>query len=201
MEQIAQQVYGDNPISPIIRSLTELNLTKWGQIRLSAFPDEAILYAQDKLKNNHDIINKYNWFFKVCYQYCTDTNIKPDWQLVEQLSIGYKMPVDAPMTLPTPTATIPKKIHSYPVQGKSSLSDKGSRPERSQKQESIKRLYKDYKPMAVIVRDTQAEQAKLTKLRSSGAFNQFERLVGTNILDKWINRLVQKAPNTDKDCS
>ena len=122
MMQSSRKIYGENPISPVIRKLKELNLSKWGQIKLSAFPDEVLKDSYEKLKYHKNIRNKYNWFFKLCLNYCHREGIKPDFNWSNMLAKSYKMPIDAPMILPlhfdtsyliAPLKSHVSKAHNY----------------------------------------------------------------------------------------
>lgn len=69
LENYGLKVFGENPISPVIRNLKFLNLSKWGQIKLSAFPDEVIVYAQDQMEYRTSVKDPYRYFFKQCLEY------------------------------------------------------------------------------------------------------------------------------------
>ena len=88
-----------NPISQAIRNIP-LPLTKWAQIKLSAFPDEVIEHCTEVLKRNKTKLNNpYLWFFKHCNEYCKRNNIEPDWRKMNFLAESYSMPDNAPMLL------------------------------------------------------------------------------------------------------
>lgn len=100
MSKIANKIFGSgNPISPQIRNLEKLNLTKWGQIKLSCFPDEAISSAYASFCATKDIKNPFGWFYMTCLYYCQANKIIPDWNYSRQLEEHYRMPSDARMTL------------------------------------------------------------------------------------------------------
>jgi len=87
-----------HPVSEGIRRCTMLNLSKWGQIKLSAFPDEAIDFAYQQLKHANPR-DPFAWFISLCLQYCKDNKIAPNWNRMLALSREYQMPDNAPMTL------------------------------------------------------------------------------------------------------
>lgn len=89
----------NNQISITIREITCLSLTKWGQIRLSAFPDSAIKHAIDAFRFVGKLKSPFAFFFSKCQEYCKNNIITPDWQFSEQLALKYKQPYDAPMLL------------------------------------------------------------------------------------------------------
>lgn len=89
-------------ISPVLRSLTFVKLTKWGQIQLSCYPDSALLYAQQQfLAKKGTIKAHFDWFKSVCERYCRDKNLKVIRSKVESLSIRFPMPSGARYFIPT----------------------------------------------------------------------------------------------------
>ncbi len=111
---LSQNIFGKDGISPIIKKLKDVvPFTKWAQIKLSAFPDEAIEYTVNKLKYAKSIREPFNWFIGMCLNYCSDNDIKPDWHRVELLAKSAHMPDNAPMLLdksewkkPIPTVSV-----------------------------------------------------------------------------------------------
>lgn len=95
--QFNQTYHGDKPVSVAIRELKVLNLTRAGQIKLSAFPDEAIVEAESAMKYAKNVKEPYNWFYKLCFDYCRRNDIDPDWAFMHQLIEKYKISLTAPM--------------------------------------------------------------------------------------------------------
>lgn len=95
--QFNQTYHGDKPVSVAIRELKVLNLTRAGQIKLSVFPDEAILEAANAMKYAKNVKEPYNWFYKLCFEYCRRNDIDPDWAFMHQLIEKYKISLTAPM--------------------------------------------------------------------------------------------------------
>ena len=87
-----------NTIIPEILELKELNLTKWGQIRLMLFPAEAITACRSSLKYMQSK-NPFSHFFDLCSDYCKTNDISLNFSTCKELQTTYQMPVDAPMTL------------------------------------------------------------------------------------------------------
>ena len=76
-----------------LRQVTKkLNLTKWGQIKLICFPDEALAYALYEIQKPSNKNNSFSWFFVMANRYCIDQDIDPDWPLYYKLSEKHKMP-------------------------------------------------------------------------------------------------------------
>jgi len=86
-------------MSPIIISLKELNLTKWGQIRLSAYPDGALLYAKKNMRFVLAAKDPFSHFVSLCADWCANAGLRPNFSLANELATRYKMPVDAHMVL------------------------------------------------------------------------------------------------------
>lgn len=108
-----------NPISIAIRELTCISLSKWGQIRLSVFPDAAILYAAENFKYGYKLKNAFGFFFQLCQDYCKNNKIQPDWQYSQQLAVKYKMPENAVMLIEKKESkapeTVVKNLHQQSV--------------------------------------------------------------------------------------
>lgn len=88
-----------NPISQAIRDIKGLPLSRWGQIKLCAFPDAAINYAANQLQYAKQVPDKFRWFFSLCQQWCDANNIRPNYQKSDLLAKNYKMPDYANMLL------------------------------------------------------------------------------------------------------
>ena len=98
MIKFAQRIYGDDPVSPMIRQLNthhSMNLSQYAMFKLSAFPDEAIEWASSKLQYTNTIRDPYNWMFKMCHDYCKDNDILPDWYYAANLIVAHDMPKDS----------------------------------------------------------------------------------------------------------
>lgn len=93
------------PISPVIRDIKILNLTRWGQIKLSAFPDDAIKEAISRMEYFKSAKDPFALFMKICLEYCKTENISPNWDWYYKLSKVYNMPENAPMILTSPKST------------------------------------------------------------------------------------------------
>jgi hypothetical protein len=101
LEKIIAKDSSVNPISLAIRSIQakDIVLSKWGQIKLSPFPDEAIEHCSIQLGNHKNLTNPFNCLFYLLLQYCQDRNIVPDWSWGKQLENAYQMPKTASMVL------------------------------------------------------------------------------------------------------
>lgn len=97
-------------ITPTLNAATKaLNLTKWGQIRLSAYPDQSILHALTVFKGSKSAKNDlFKWFSSVCNEWCKKNNKAPDWALMHRLATENEMPDDPMLVMPTKPLEIPK---------------------------------------------------------------------------------------------
>ncbi len=93
-----ERVMNENPVKESIRNCSMLNLSKWGQLKLMAFPDEAIEYAYKAL-NSANPRDPFKWFVSLCLTYCKQNSIAPDWNIMLNLCREHGMPDNAPMTL------------------------------------------------------------------------------------------------------
>lgn len=108
LEQIANKNY-ENVIPNHIRELKNLNLTKWGQIRLSVFPEAAIANAIRTLGSNK-VNCKFSYIIKICMDYCRKNDIRPDWKWQNQLFEVLQKPDDAKMFLQASNLVCEKRI-------------------------------------------------------------------------------------------
>ena len=97
LEQIANKKY-ENVVPSYIKELKNLNLTKWGQIRLSVFPEQAIKFANDCLKTTA-VQCKFSFMIKLCMDYCRKNDIRPDWKWQNKLFEVLHKPDNASMFL------------------------------------------------------------------------------------------------------
>lgn len=115
MEKKGAMAQDRTTVSMAVRDISEVSLTKWGQITLSAFPDAAIHYARENIRAHKGVIhNRFALFKYLCNAYCQQKDIAPNWQQMRELAIAHGMPEDAQMMLdnaPIPgSAPTPKPI-------------------------------------------------------------------------------------------
>lgn len=107
--QFKQTYHGDKPVSEAIRNLKVINLTRAGQIKLSVFPDEAITDAANAYKYAKNVKEPFNWFYKLCFDYCKRNDIQPDWDFMHQLVDKYKISLTAPTVQKGPIKSVGDK--------------------------------------------------------------------------------------------
>ncbi len=85
-----------NPITQVIRDIKSIALTKWGQIRLMAYPDKAISFAEQQMKyaTLASVKDPFKLFAFHCVDWCKKNDYKPNFQIVSQLEVAYKAPDD-----------------------------------------------------------------------------------------------------------
>lgn len=186
-----------------IRDITDsLRLTKWGQIRLSAFPDEAILYTTQRffLERKSRIINPFGWFKTVCIEYCAENNIVPNWHFMYQLAEAYQMPSDAPNTYPQSYVQTKQlselakehKANNFTAWGPGEKLGIG----KPTKASSPKRLYPVYEPEPIQREDPDEAKKNIMAWLDDPQTQQFAKLIGKEAFEHFVaNRL---APLTEK---
>jgi len=85
---------GLNPVPAYIRGITEIVLTKWGQLRLVAYPEEAIAEARVRLTAAKEVRKPFAYFEQVCIEYCQWQGIEPNWALRNKLMRHFNAPED-----------------------------------------------------------------------------------------------------------
>lgn len=98
-------------ISPALRKITGvLKLTKWGQIKLSHFPDEILLKGLECYqKYSSNVKDPFTYLFSYCKEHCNGSDREINWKKYYDLADQYNMPQNAPMVITKPKSsfTIP----------------------------------------------------------------------------------------------
>lgn len=102
VNESTRQFFGDNPLSPILDDIRGLKLTTWGKIKLSAFPEEAIVHAAKIFEGRRGVKKPFNFFITLCSNFCIAKKITPNWGWVSDLSIAFGMPDHPPLVDTTP---------------------------------------------------------------------------------------------------
>jgi hypothetical protein len=84
-------------ISPVIKNITCLDLTKEGEADLTRFCDEAILYAEDRFPHKQEIRNRYSYFCSLAHQWHQIHNVPVDYTYCNRLKFSYAIPTGAKM--------------------------------------------------------------------------------------------------------
>lgn len=80
MEQkFVRKAIPNNPVGDTIRGIKQMKLTRAGQIKLTAFPDEAIRDAVAVLSTAKNVRDPYALVYKMCFEYCKRHQLDPDW--------------------------------------------------------------------------------------------------------------------------
>lgn len=92
-------------ISEELKLVTQkLNLTKWGQLKLSVFPDHILKQALSELRLAREARNNFGWFISVAIKACDREKIRPNWQQYDFLKEKYQQPENAKMVMPSDKA-------------------------------------------------------------------------------------------------
>ena len=79
--------------------ITEVQLSKWGQIRFCAFPASIISKARLSFDTSLKGQPAFNSLFMAALTHCRKDNIEPDWKRVQYLADHFRQPDNAPMVL------------------------------------------------------------------------------------------------------
>ena len=79
-------------IIPVAASLKSIRPTKWGQIKLSAFSDEAILYADSRMLKTATIVaDKFKYMLKICKLHSDEHQLSINYNTMIELGAKHKM--------------------------------------------------------------------------------------------------------------
>lgn len=92
------------PIRESIVAMKQLNLTIYGQIRLSVFPDAALQYGARKMEYSIAAKDKFALLFSICKSYCKDNGLALDWNTFDKLKDEYGYPDNCLMMNPVPAS-------------------------------------------------------------------------------------------------
>jgi len=120
LEQLSQGIKPDNFPSETVRSIADIPLSKFGQVKLSAFPDFIIKQALQETRRMKFLKDPFRYLFSRCIKFCHDQNIKPEFAWVDSLKKILRM--DESMS-PVIVTTI-KPIKKDPVKANQEMIDK-----------------------------------------------------------------------------
>jgi len=175
LDSIKSKDHKINPISDAIRNIPGLPLTKWGQIKLSAFSDPVIEEVTYQFNNARNIKKPFNWFFYACLRYCKQNSLSPDWGWCRDLQIAFKMPTDAPMLLNHQAATrkpLSPSIPSHLVTSNLTSSFKASVLTTQEREDKIR-----------------AEKGKIEEISHNEANSKLQNLFGPDVMNKFRDRV------------
>lgn len=97
MNAYKRAVVPNDPIGDTIRGLTKkYRLTRRDQVRLAAFPDEAIKEADEAFDRAKQVNDSYGFLVGMCFKYCNREQIKPDWDYVNAILEAYNINIQQP---------------------------------------------------------------------------------------------------------
>jgi hypothetical protein len=94
--------YMSELVSAAIRAVKSIRLSHAGQVKLSAYPDEAIKWADETIaiRNKNSPINEpFSYFNSLCMRYCSDKKLAPNWEYAKKLTAALKIKADEPLLL------------------------------------------------------------------------------------------------------
>ena len=91
-------------ISEVLREVTKkLNLSKWGQIKLSIFRDDILSFALSQYSKTKKIRDVFAWFYGVCLNYAKEIKYYIPWAKYYYWRDHYKMPAEPNYVIKTTT--------------------------------------------------------------------------------------------------
>lgn len=169
----------ENLISESIRTINGLPLTKWGQIKLSAFSDEVIEAVKDQFYYTFGIRKPFDWFFYACLRYCKQHDLSPHWGWSKKLELACKMPENAPML-----RTSKKNRKRIPF---------------IRKRHSVSYVIPSFKQNKSY--DPTVEKEKIVKASQNKHYAKLAAIVGTKTLDGFRDRVINNITKTTVDLS
>jgi hypothetical protein len=130
----ARRVAMGTPIEAkgILAATELLSLSKWGQIRLSGYPNEAIEHANSALRASKvPKDDPFRWFCSLCEQWCKKNNTEPNLSLMRRLAVEHGMPDN-------PAFIVARKPIAIPLKGKAMTNE--NRKAFSEEQAFIERV-------------------------------------------------------------
>jgi len=87
-----------------------LSLSKWGMIRLSAYPRQAIEHAYLAFRNSKSKKDDpFRWFCSLCDEWCRKQNAEPNLPYMRRLAVEHEMTTDPVWIIARPVLAIPEK--------------------------------------------------------------------------------------------
>lgn len=159
--------YMSELISPALRTLKSLNLTQAGQVKLSAYPDDAIRWADATIaiRNKKSPISQpFSYFNSLCMSYCSDKKLAPQWNHVKKLIAALGIKADEPLLLnkeiKEPEQAIKQEPSYQPASGKSKYTTEDLERERRRYSHGDTEPRKQTFEEALIVRDKAIQRQK-----------------------------------------
>lgn len=90
-------------VSSVMSVITCLEITNWGEIFLSAFPLEALTWANNHFhKSNVKAADQFKKLVRLCVDWCNQQGTKPAWAAMYQQQRLQGQPTDAQMYVQGP---------------------------------------------------------------------------------------------------
>lgn len=179
----------------------KLKLTRWGQIRLSAFPEHILKEVMEEyefsLKHQRKSIEMpFHWVYKKCLLECTRNNITPDWALMYELEKSNGMPANPKFIQDVEE----KKEEGYkntekgsmriPAYKQSTFSSKQAKP----LEVSATKLYPEWKPEPIKKESLETKKQNVIEWLKTPEAENFAKFLGKEHFEKFVaNRLLGEA--------
>lgn len=106
LEQLSHGIRPDNFPSQAVRSIADIPLSRYGQIKLSAFPDFVLKKALQETRTMKFLKDPFSYLFSRCIKLCREQNITPDFSWVDSLKRALKMDDSMSPVLAKPSRSI-----------------------------------------------------------------------------------------------
>lgn len=140
-----------------------LSLSKWGVIRLTAYPTKAIehtIAAFRVSKSKKD--DPFKWFCRVCEEWCMDNNTEPDWDGARLLAKEQSMPKNPEWTVEREPLAIPGTPKKWKPKVTEQIATKSEEEVFTSKVQT------------------------LDKFKQMGELNEFQRIVQANLMKQVV---------------
>lgn len=96
-----------------INEIKSLDFTDFGKVKLCAFPEEAIRFADKEMQKASFVDKPGNWFIAKCKEYCKAHNFLQDYMTTTKLLARYKFSLSLPLLRSNRVNRTHKREKSY----------------------------------------------------------------------------------------
>lgn len=149
-----------------------LSLSKWGMIRLTAFPGSALEYACAAFRSSKSAKeDPFRWFAGICNKWCKENNVEPNWPYMARLANEHEMPEEPQYIVARPS------VVSIPTTRRGKVVE--CRQPKSEEEVFISKI------------------ETLDKLKGKGELNEFARILAEGFT-KQIHPFMNKSEKSNE---
>lgn len=187
----------DNPSMPVSPAVLKLKgvlpLSKWGQLKLTAFPDAAIGYARGNLKSLQSLKDPFAYFISLCLKYCKEKHIKPDFKWYDQIKAQLNIPQN-------PIFLLSMSDNRYYAEEKNSFKKDFSNINLqlvSKKSNTLHGQDFPYKPFVPTqlppAENRENVQERITAYKQSEEYQKFLQLMGPELAATFLDTVIERT--------